>query len=86
MSEYSEMKDIEFLNYAIDSSPELASLGGGLMCDYETGYKWQVIDEETALFLASAREIVIELVSRLGEMRGRLQRAEAAIAQFEDES
>ena len=70
--DYSDFTDMELLDLAIASSSELASLGGGLMIDYESDTQWVVPDEETALFLASARPIVEELISRIGELRGKL--------------
>ena len=55
----------QFADLARNSSGELGSLSDGQMVDYETGRYFHVSDEDTALFLASAREIVLELVKRL---------------------
>lgn len=65
MSDYREISLKQFADLARNSSDELGSMSDGLMCDYESGKYFQVPDEDTALFLASAREIVLELVKRL---------------------
>jgi hypothetical protein len=65
MMDYQDTSLAQFEHYATISSAELASLGHGLMIDYETGYSFIVGDEETALFLASARAIVLELIRRI---------------------
>jgi len=65
MSDYREITLKQFIDLAKESSSELGSMSDGLMCDYETGKYFQVSDEQTALFLASARSIVLELTRRL---------------------
>lgn len=65
MTDYREITLKQFADLARNSSNELGSMSDGQMCDYETGKYFQVSDEDTALFLASAREIVLELVKRL---------------------
>ena len=65
MSDYRELTLKQFADLARNSSNELGSMSDGQMVDYETGKYFQVSDEDTALFLASAREIVLELVKRL---------------------
>lgn len=65
MTDYREITLKQFADLARDSSSELGSMSDGLMCDYESGKYFQVSDEDTALFLASAREITLELIRRL---------------------
>lgn len=65
MTFYSDMSISDFLDYASASSDEMASLGNGRMVDYETGKHFDVKDEETAVFVASARNMVEELCKRL---------------------
>lgn len=67
MTSYTKMTLKEFIDLARNSSPELGSLGYGWLINYETGERGLIGDEETAIFLASAREIVLELVRRLQE-------------------
>lgn len=55
---------IKMLNLANESSAEIAAIGEWIT-DYETGNRMWVGDE-TAMFLASARGIVLELVRRCG--------------------
>jgi hypothetical protein len=63
---YEDMSLQDFADYARNSSPELGSLGDGWLINYETGEQSKVAgDEPTAIFLASAREMVLELVRRL---------------------
>lgn len=65
MNQYAEMTLKQFADLARNSCAELGSMSNGLMVNYETGKYFQVADEETALFLASSREMVLELVKRL---------------------
>jgi hypothetical protein len=65
MSEYTDMTLTELENAALLSSPELGSLSGGRMINYETGKPFLVCDEDTAVFIASARSIVLELIRRI---------------------
>lgn len=73
MTQYKDMGITDFLNLASESSDEMASLGKGSMVDYETGQHFQVRDEETAIFVASARNMVEELCKRLNKQNERLQ-------------
>lgn len=66
MTEYKDLTLEEIMDYATKSSSELASIGDDLV-NYETGQQWFFADEDTTLFLASARPLVIELVRRLRE-------------------
>lgn len=64
--EYKDMTLKDFADYARNSSAELGSLGNGAMINYESGEMSDMAgDEATAIFLASAREMVLELVGRL---------------------
>lgn len=66
MTEYKDMTLVDFANLARHSSPELGSLGKGWLVNYDTGKQSDIAgDEDTAIFLASAREMVLELVKRL---------------------
>lgn len=64
MTEYKDIPTQELLDLATESSSELGSLGK-LLFDYETGNAITMISEQSAMFLASARSIVLELVRRL---------------------
>lgn len=65
MSQYTDIPLKTFVDLAKESSSEMGSMDGGLMVDYESGRYFQVPDVETALFIASAREIVLELARRI---------------------
>ena len=65
MPQYKDMTPQEFLQYAEKSSHELGSLGGGWVIDYETGRKYQMDSEDTAIFVSSAPFMIKELVDRL---------------------
>ena len=65
MSEYHEIPLKVFVDLAKNSSPELATMGKGYLLNYENGRQVLLCDEETADFLASAREIVLELARRI---------------------
>lgn len=75
MAEYRNMTLAQFADAARNSNPELGANGQTLI-DYFTGRAVGVFQDhdgepgsgaETALFLASAREIVLELIRRLNE-------------------
>lgn len=55
-----KMKDL-----AATSCAELGATGGEWVVNYETGKPFEAPDYDTALFLASAREIVLELARRI---------------------
>lgn len=59
---------IELVNLANESSSELGDMGGGVLIDYESGKTFYGFDIHTATFLASAREIVLELARRIREL------------------
>lgn len=61
--EYEDMSLVDFANLARESSAELGAIDNNLL-DYETGESWKSIDPKTAVFLASARNIVLELIRR----------------------
>lgn len=67
MTDYHELTLSEIADLARKSSGELGSLADGAIVDYETGIYYRVPDEDTALFLASARPIVLELIRRINE-------------------
>lgn len=69
MTTYQDISTNQLEHYAEISSSELASLGRGHMIDYETGQQFQVCNEDTALFLASARSIVLELIRRVRQQK-----------------
>lgn len=75
MSEYKDMTLAQFADAARASNPELGAIGSTLV-DYRSGSTAAIFDnhegegaEDTALFLASAREIVLELVRRNIELQ-----------------
>lgn len=70
---YEDMSITDFLNLSSQSSDEMGSLGGGKMVDYETGHYFDVRDEDTALFIASARSIVEHLCKRLREQQSQMK-------------
>lgn len=54
-----------FVDLAKESSGEIGALGDGILINYETGKTVDFVDKETAMFLASAREIVLEMAKRI---------------------
>lgn len=92
--QYKDMSISDFLNLASQSSDEMGSLGGGKMVDYETGHYFDVRDEETAVFVASARNMVEELCKRLNRQANdyanlyaevvELRKTAQALAELED--
>lgn len=82
MTFYNDMSITDFLNYASESSDEMASLGGGKMVDYETGKYFDVRDEQTAVFVASARNMVEELCKRLNKQTAQLAEMQKIIDAF----
>lgn len=65
----------QFADWARASNPELTAIGSALIDNY-TGKVIAMIDphegegaEDTAIFLASARVIVLELVRRLSKIK-----------------
>ena len=65
MPDYIDIPLKTFVDLAKESSSEMGAMDNGLMVDYETGRYFQVPDAQTALFIASAREIVLELARRI---------------------
>lgn len=65
MPESHDMELKVFVDLAKNSSGEIGALGNGVLINYETGKSVQFVDEETAMFLASAREIVLEMARRI---------------------
>jgi hypothetical protein len=65
MTEYRDISLQELIDLAETSSEELGATGGNYVVDYTTGKPFEAPDYDTALFLASAREIVLELARRL---------------------
>lgn len=66
MPEYQDMPTSAFADLARESSSELGAIDLSLI-DYERGWTAWTGDAKTNMFLASAREIVLELVRRLNE-------------------
>lgn len=64
-TEYQGVPLRTLVDLATTSSSELGATGGVWVVDYETGKPFEAPDYDTALFLASAREIVLELARRL---------------------
>lgn len=71
MTNYRETALIEFINLAKNSCSELGATGGNYVVDYTTGKPFEAPDYDTALFLASAREIVLELARRIREQEAK---------------
>ena len=69
MAQYSDIPLSEFANLARASSEEIGAHGSTLW-DHETGRHFEIGDANTALFLASARGIVMELVLRVIALEG----------------
>jgi len=69
VSEYKDIELIKLVNVAVESCAELGAISGNVVINYETGKTFEVPDAETALFIASAREIVLELARRIREMK-----------------
>lgn len=68
MSDYKDIPLIKLVDLAQTSCAELGATGGNYVVDYTTGKPFEAPDYDTALFLASAREIVLELARRLREI------------------
>lgn len=68
MTEYSDLPLEKMAALAKDSCPELGHIDGGRVIDYETGKWYEFADEETGLFVASARSIVLELARRIRQL------------------
>ena len=64
MTEYKDLPPKSIYDLTLASSAELGALGNGILIDYETGQRYQ-FDQDTAMFLASARTIVLHLIHRL---------------------
>lgn len=64
MTEYKDLPPKSIYDLTLASSAELGALGNGVLIDYETGQRYQ-FDQDTAMFLASARSIVLHLIHRL---------------------
>jgi hypothetical protein len=79
MTFYNDMSISDFLDYASASSDEMASLGNGRMIDYETGKYFEVKDEETAVFVASARNMLEELCKRNSNQKAIIEMLNAKI-------
>lgn len=67
MAEWQDFWLDRFVELARNSSPEVAAVGS-ILTDYERGWSIQTGDEETSLFLASARNIVLELAKRVQQL------------------
>lgn len=67
MGDYRDFSLKQFADWARESSGEVAGIDDVLM-DYERGWRVYTGDKETNLFLASAREIVLELVRRVQQL------------------
>ena len=65
MNEYREISMNKMVDLAQTSCAELGATGGNWVVNYETGKPFEAPDYDTALFLASAREIVLELARRI---------------------
>jgi hypothetical protein len=65
MAEYRDIPLNQLVSLAETSSEELGATGGNYIVDYATGKPFEAPDYDTALFLASAREIVLELARRI---------------------
>ena len=65
MTEYRDIPLQKLIDLAETSSSELGATGGNYVVDYETGKPFEAPDYDTVLFLASAREIVLELAYRI---------------------
>ena len=85
MTFYNDMSISDFLDYASASSDEMASLGGGNMVDYETGKYFEVRDEQTAVFVASARNMVEELCKRNSNQKAIIEMLNATIKRQQQE-
>ena len=85
MTFYNDMSISDFLDYASASSDEMASLGGGNMVDYETGKYFEVRDEQTAVFVASARNMVEELCKRNSNQKAIIEMLNATIKRQQEE-
>lgn len=76
MGNYKDMSLKEFANAATASNPELGAIGATLVNYYTGKTQGEFEDhegdpgsgEQTALFLASAREIVMELIRRVQQL------------------
>ncbi len=66
--EYKSISLQKIVDLAQNSCSELGATGINYMIDYITGKPFEAPDYDTAIFLASAREIVLELVRRLNEL------------------
>lgn len=69
MPEYKDIDLSELALLAEKSSSELGAMDGGVLVDYETGASIAFVDKDTAMFVASSRSIVLELVRRLREFQ-----------------
>lgn len=63
--DYSDIPLNELFDLANTSCAELGATGGLWVINYEDGKPFEAPDYDTALFLASAREIVLELARRI---------------------
>ena len=68
MSDYKDFQLRQIVDLANESCSELGAIGDTTVINYETGRSFEAPDYETALFLASAREIVLELARRIREL------------------
>lgn len=62
--DYKDMPLDRFVNLARESSDELGAHDNTLW-NHQSGNNWTMDDPETALFLASARSITLELIRRI---------------------
>ncbi len=68
MPEYSDLSLKQMVDLAKNSCSELGAMSGGQLVDYETGKYYHFADEDTAMFIASARSIVLELARRIQQL------------------
>lgn len=71
MTNYRDIPLIKLVDLAETSCSELGATGGNYVVDYTTGKPFEAPDYDTALFLASAREIVLELARRIQEQEAK---------------
>lgn len=68
MTEYCDLTLKQMVDLAKNSCSELGTMSDGQLVDYETGKYYQFADADTAMFIASARSIVLELAKRIRQL------------------
>lgn len=68
VTEYCDLTLKQMVDLATNSNSELGAMSGGQLVDFETGKYYQFSDEDTAMFIASARSIVLELAKRIRQL------------------